>query len=101
MKSKEIIGALALSGGWVSMLFSIALYAFFWRADNEPGAKDVPALLWSAVSFCSLGGLAFLGGNAYLIKGRAWRALAAAWVVCMALFVGAIMLLPILLLFMV
>lgn len=101
MKSKEIIGALTLSSGWASMLFSIALYAFFWRVDNEPGAKDVPALWWGAVSFCLLGGLAFLGGNIYLVKEKAWSVFVIAWVVCIALFVGAITLSPILLFFMV
>ena len=45
------------------MLLSIAFYMLFWRVDNEPGAKDIPELLWAAISFCSLGGLAFLASN--------------------------------------
>jgi len=97
---RGISGAILLSG-WGSMLLSIVFYLFFWRVDNEPGAKDVPALLWAAISFCSLGGLAFLGGNIYLIKERSWMVLVVAWVVCIALLVGAISLSPILLLFMV
>ena len=96
---RGISGAILLSG-WGSMLLSIVFYLFFWRVDNEPGAKDVPALLWAAISFCSLGGLAFLGGNIYLIKERSWMVLVVAWVVCIALLVGAISLSPILLLFM-
>lgn len=83
------------------MLLSIVFYLLFWRVDNEPGAKDIPGLLWAAISFCSLGGLAFLGGHIYLIKEKAWIVLAIAWVVCIALLVGAISLLPILLFLMV
>ena len=101
MKLKEVLSGFLLSGGCGSMLLSIVFYMFFWRVDNEPGAKDVPALLWAAISFCSLGGLAFLGGNFYLIKERSWIVLAIAWVVCIALLVGAVSLSPILLLFMV
>ena len=101
MKIKEIIGALTLSGGWASMLFSVALYALFWRVDNEPGAKDFPALWWGALSFCSLGGLAFLAGNMYLLIKKAWVALAVAWVLCIVILFGAISLSPILLLLMV
>lgn len=101
MNVKRVASGVILSGGWGSMLLSIVFYLFFWRVDNEPGAKDVPALLWAAISFCSLGGLAFLGGNIYLIKERAWIALIIAWVVCIALLAVAISLSPILLLFMV
>ena len=44
---KEIGGVLFLSGGWVSMLLSVVFYLFFWRVDNEPGAKALP---WSISS---------------------------------------------------
>jgi len=101
MKIKEIISGFVLAGGWGSMLLSIVFYLLFWRVDNEPGAKDIPGLLWAAISFCSLGGLAFLGSHIYLIKEKAWIVLAVAWVVCIALLVGAISLLPILLFLMV
>ena len=101
MKPKEIFSGLLMAGGWISMLLSIVFYLLFWRVDNEPGAKDIPGLLWAAISFCSLGGLAFLGGHIYLIKEKAWIVLAIAWVVCIALLVGAISLLPILLFLMV
>lgn len=101
MKPKEIISGLFLAGGWGSLLLSIVFYLFFWRVDNEPGAKDVPGLLWAAISFCSLGGLAFLGSSIYLIIKKAWVVLVVAWVVCIALLVGAVSLSLILLLFMV
>ena len=83
------------------MLLSIAFYLFFWRVHNEPGAKDVPGLLWAAISLCSLGGLAFLGSHIYLIIKKAWILIVIAWAVCIALLVGAISLSPILLLLMV
>lgn len=83
------------------MLFSVVLYLFFWRVDNEPGAKDMPVLLWTAVSLCSLGAVAFLGGNILLTLKKAWRLLVIGWVLCVALLIGAIALSPILLLFMV
>ena len=83
------------------MLYSIVFYALFWRVDNEPGAKDVPALWWAAVSFCLLGGLAFIGSQVYLLIQKAWIVLVIAWVVCIALLIGAISLSPILLLLMV
>lgn len=101
MKPKEILSGLTLSGGWLFMLVSLVFYAFFWRVDNEPGAKDFPQLLWAAIFFCSIGGLAFLGGHIYLIKEKAWWVLVGAWAICIALLVGAISLAPILLLFMV
>lgn len=101
MKPKEILSGFVVAGGWGSMLLSIVFYALFWRVDNEPGAKDVPALLWAAISFCSLGGLALLGGNIYLFAKKAWLALLITWAVCVALLVGAISLSPILLLLMV
>ena len=101
MKPKEILSGLTLSGGWLFMLASLVFYAFFWRVDNEPGAKDFPQLLWAAIFFCSIGGLAFLGGHIYLIKEKAWWVLVGAWAICIALLVGAISLAPILLLFMV
>ncbi len=59
---------LLLPGAWGSMLLSIVFYLFFWRVDNEPGVLDMPGLLWTAVSLCSIGGLAFLGGHILLIK---------------------------------
>jgi len=101
MKPKEILSGLFMAGGWTSMLLSVVFYLLFWRVDNEPGAKDIPGLLWAAISFCSLGGLAFLGSHIYLIKEKAWIVLVIAWVVCIALLVGAISLLPILLFLMV
>ncbi len=99
--SKVILSMLAFVGGWGGMLLSVAVYLLFWRVDNEPGAKDVPGLLWTAVSLCSLGGLAFLGGHILLIIKKAWRMLLIGWVLCIALLIGAIALAPILLLFMV
>lgn len=101
MQKKEILSTLSIAGGWLLILLSGVFYAFFWRVDNEPGAKDIPALLWSAISFCSLGGLAFLGGHIYLITKKAWKLMLIAWVVCIVLLIGAISLSPILLLFMV
>jgi len=101
MKTKDVLISLLVPGGWGSMLFSIVFYALFWRVDNEPGAKDVPALWWAALSFCSLGGLAFLGGHIYLIVQKVWTLILIVWVVCIALLVGAISLSPILLLLMV
>ena len=101
MKPKEIISGLFLSGGWGSMLLSIAFYMLFWRVDNEPGAKDVPGLLWSAIACCSVGGLAFLGSHIYLIVRKAWTALFISWGVCLLLLFGAVSLSPILLLLMV
>lgn len=100
-RMKEGFGVLLLSGGWGSMLLSVVFYLLFWRVDNEPGAKDVPALLWAAISACSLGGLSFLGSHIYLIMKKAWLMLGIGWVLCLALLVGAVALAPILLLFMV
>ena len=82
-------------------MFSVAVYLLFWRVDNEPGAKDVPGLLWIAIAFCSCGCLAFLVGHIYLIKQKVWTFLLIAWGLCIALTVGAISLSPILLLLMV
>ncbi|MCP4140470.1 MAG: hypothetical protein GY755_09305 [Chloroflexi bacterium] len=101
MKIKEIISGFSLVCGWLFILISCVVYAFFWRVDNEPGAKDIPALLWVAISFCSLGGLSFLGSHIYLIRQKAWTLILIAWGVCIALLVGAITLLPVLLIFMV
>jgi len=101
LRTKEVLSGLLLSSGWGSILFSLAVYLLFWRVDNEPGAKAVPGLLWAAITFCSLGGLAFLGGHFYLIKQKAWMLLFISWVLCVALLVGAISLSPILLLLMV
>jgi hypothetical protein len=101
VKLKDILGAILLAGGWGSMLLSVAVYLLFWRVDNEPGAKDIPALLWAAVFFCSLGGLAFAGSHIFLIVRRAWVWILVAWGLCLALLVGAISLSPILLLLMV
>ena len=83
------------------MLLSIAFYMLFWRVDNEPGAKDVPGLLWAAISCCSLGGIAFLGSHVYLILKKSWLLLLIAWGLSIAIFVGAVSLSPILLLLMV
>lgn len=101
MKLKDILIGFVMAGGWLSMLLSIVFYALFWRVDNEPGAKDVPALWWAAISFCSLGGLTFIGSQVYLLIQKAWIVLLIAWVVCIALLIGAISLSPILLLLMV
>ncbi|MGB7876510.1 MAG: hypothetical protein WBL25_19180 [Anaerolineales bacterium] len=101
MKFKEIISGFLLAGGWGSMLLSVAFYALFWRVDNEPGAKDIPGLLWAAISFCSLGGLAFLGRHIYLIKQKAWTLLFISWGLCVTLLVGGIVLSLILLLLLV
>ena len=100
-ETKEILAGVTLTGGWLSVLVSGVFYAFFWRVDNEPGAKDFPGLLWAAISFCSLGGLSFLGSHIYLIIKKNWMVILLAWAVCIALLVGAISLSPILLLFMV
>ncbi len=100
-RTKEIFGVLFLSGGWASVLLSAVFYLFFWRVDNEPGARAVPGLLWAAIAFCSLGGLAFLGGHIYLLTKRAWLMIGLGWALCLALLGGAIALAPILLLFMV
>ena len=101
MKAKEIVSGVLLSGGWASMLLSITLYLLFWRVDNEPGAKDVPGLLWSAVACCSVGGLAFLGCHIYLMVRKAWTTLFISWGVCLLLLFGAGSVAPVLLLLMV
>jgi len=101
LKLRDILGALLLASGWGSILLSVAVYLLFWRVDNEPGAKDIPALLWAAVSFCSLGGLAFVGSHIFLLVRRAWVWILVAWGLCLALLVGAISLSPMLLLFLV
>ena len=98
---KEILAGVTIAGGWLSILISGVFYAFFWRVDNEPGAKDFPGYLWTAISFCSIGGLAFLGSHIYLIIKKNWKVILIAWAVCIALLIGAISLSPILLLFMV
>jgi hypothetical protein len=98
---KEILSALLVASGWGSMLLSVVFYLLFWRVDNEPGAKDVPGLLWAAISFCSLGGLTFLGSNIYLMVKKSWVVFVIAWLVCVALLIGAVSLSPILLLLMV
>ncbi len=100
-ETKNALSSILVAVGLAAMLSSIVLYMFFWRVDNEPGAKDVPALLWAAISFCSLGGLVFLGSQVYLIVNRAWLMLGISWALCIGLIVVAISLAPILLLFMV
>ncbi len=101
IRGKHILSGILLSGGWGAMLLSVAFYMLFWRVDNEPGAKDAPGLLWAAISFCSLGGLTFVGSHIYLLLEKVWLVLFIAWGVCLALLAGAISLSPILLLFMV
>ena len=101
VNGKRVLTAASLAGGWLFMLISIIFYAFFWRVDNEPGAKNVPALLWTAISFCSLGGLSFIGSHIYLIIKKSWKIILIAWAICILLLVGAFTLAPILLLFMV
>jgi len=100
MKAKEIISGLLLPTGWSSILISIVVYTLFWRIDHEPGA-DGTGLLLATISFCSLGGLTFLGSHIYLIIKKAWIMLVIAWFICIALLVGAVSLSPILLLLMV
>ena len=101
IKAGDVVSALLLPTGWVAMLFSIALYLLFWRVDHEPGAREVPGLLWGAISLCSLGGFVFLGSHIFLIVRRAWLWLGIAWVGCAFLLVMAVSLSPILLLFLV
>jgi len=98
---KTIIGTLLLTGGWASMLVSVAVYMFYWRVHNEPGAGDAYGILAVSISFCSLGGLTFVGSHIYLLMKRAWLMLGIGWVLCGALLVGAVTIVPILLLFMV
>jgi hypothetical protein len=43
------VSGLLLSGEWLFILLSGVFYAFFWRVDNEPGAREFPALLWAAI----------------------------------------------------
>jgi len=62
MKIKEIISDFSLVCGWLSILISCAVYMLFWRVDNEPGYNG-SSLGWVAFSFCSFGGLAFLGSH--------------------------------------
>lgn len=100
MRGRQILSAILLTVGWLSILISGFVYAFFWRVDNEPGASGT-SLLWAAISFCSLGGLTFLGSHIYLIIQKAWLLILIAWVVCIVLLVGAVSLSPILLFFMV
>jgi hypothetical protein len=97
---KDWLGPILLLAGWISLLISGLLYPLYWRVDNEPGASGT-ALLIAALSFCSLGGLAFLGGNLLVIRKKAWWVLAIGWFLCAGLLAGALSLTPILLLLMV
>ncbi len=101
IEGKDILAAVTLAGGWLSILISGFVYALFWRADNEPGYSGDNSLRLVALSFCSLGGMAFLSGHIYLIIKKTWALIFISWGVCVALLVGAITLLPILLIFMV
>ncbi len=100
-ENKDVISAFMLAGGWGAMLLSVVFYLFFWRVDNEPGAKALPGLLITAVSFFTVGGLAVVVSHVRLIIRRAWLMLGVGWVLSIVLLVGAVALAPILLLFMV
>ncbi len=101
IEGKDILAAVTLAGGWLSILISGFVYALFWRVDNEPGYRGSSSLGLVAFSFCSLGGLAFLGGHIRLIIKKTWALIFITWGACAALLVGAITLLPVLLIFMV
>lgn len=90
-----------MASGWGAMLLSIVFYMFFWRVDNEPGAKEMPGLLWTAVSFLFFGGMLFIGSHIRLIMKKAWLMLGVGWVLCIILLIGAVAVSPVLLLFMV
>ena len=101
MKGKNL---LIMFGGlisWGAMLLSVAFYLLFWRTDNEPGAKDFPELLWTAIGLVSIGGLGLVGSNLYLLIKKAWAEFFIGCGLYVALLIGAISLSPILLLFLV
>ncbi len=101
MKVKEALGALAIAGGWTSMLASIVFYLFHWRVANEPGAGSALGLLLAAIFLLGVGALIFIGGHVYLIKSKSWWLVIAAWLGCTAACVLAGSLAPIVLLMMV
>lgn len=101
VKAKEMAALLLLLVGWSGMLVSVAFYLLFWRVDNEPGAKDIPQLLWAAIFFLSTGGLAFLAANIYLLMRRAWKAYLIAAGGALLILLVALCLSPALLIFLV
>ncbi len=100
-KFTQWIFGLLMVSGWVSLTLSIVFYLFFWRVDNEPGAKDMPELLWAAIFFLVTGGLSFLSGNIGYLVHKVRKAYIISWVICAVLGTASICLSPLLLVFMV
>lgn len=99
--SYEKAAAIIMAGGWASALLSVALYLLFWRVDNEPGAIKAPELLQASLIFLAAGGLAFIGGNIYLLTRNAWKAYRAAWLLCAVILLLAMLGSPLLLMMLV
>jgi len=97
---KNIQAATIMLISWLLLSAAIPTYAFFWRVDNEPGAKKIPELLWAAVCFLSSGGLLFISTNIYLIIQRS-KLIFITWGLCLIITIMACSLSPVLLLFMV
>jgi len=97
----EIWAVFLLPAGWGAMLAAIAFYLLFWRVDNEPGAKDIPSLLWTAVILGISGNVTFVAAHIYLIKHRAWLMLGIAWVLGLVVLAGAVALAPMVLIMLV
>lgn len=99
-QTKLVFAAILLVLGWVLIISAVPAYAFFWRVDNEPGARKIPELFWAAVCLLSAGGITFLVANVYLL-GQKSKLIFIAWGLCLFAGMAACSLSPILLLFMV
>ena len=99
--SYEKAAAIVMACGWASGLLSVAFYLLFWRVDNEPGAIKAPELLYASLAFLAAGGLAFVGGNVYLLARNAWKAYRNAWLLCAVFLILAIIGSPLLLILLV
>jgi hypothetical protein len=100
LDAKEIIAILLLPGGLILIYLSFVFFAFNWRVSNEPGFGTAWGLLITAIVLCVTGLVIFIGSHIFLIM-RQWKLIFLAWVLCIVVTIGAVSLIPILLLFMV
>ncbi len=97
MRAKDKVAVFCQVIGWATILLSIALYLLFWRVEYEPGAMKIPEILQASQAFLITGGLAFAGGNVYLLIRKAWKIYRVAWTLCGLILLLAILCSPALL----
>lgn len=100
LDGKEIIATCLIPGGLILIYLSLAFYAFNWRVSNEPGYSTAWEFLFPAIALCGTGGLIFVASHIFLFIRRS-KLIFWAWGLCIPVTIGAVALVPILLLFMV